>query len=532
MASYAQVSQGSSGDTVKELQKKLNSKGYSLSEDGIFGAKTLAAVKDYQSKNSLQVDGIVGNKTWNSLLSGSNTNTQTTQQPAPATQPEKSYRYDADNDPVYQAAKQKVKDLEAAGKPVLQGTYDEQVKTLFDEIMGQKEFTYDLNGDALWQQYKDQYTTQGKMAMMDTMGQAAALTGGYGSSYGQGVGQQAYQGYLQQLNDRVPELYQLALQKYNDDQALLQEKYAAARELRADEYGRYRDETSDYYTDLGLAKDDENTLWNRGNSTWLTEQELRTQDEQTAYNRKQDEYNKLVTMIAGTGYTPTAAELEAAGMPQGQATALAMQYDKDQAAAAATRRTGVGGTDETEQVLNYKALGYDSYTQMTESLGGYAKTNGNSALWSKLSEYVSMGYMDLETAQNFYYQYAVDKEMSGSVEQTTEIPESIRTQAATYKNFNDLMTYLQKQIGKITETQMAKLYGELATDLTSRSWSVEDDGGINWFGIGIDADAKVKDEHGRIYTLKELRKELQHYNKMSYDEATDWIVALQKRLGI
>ena len=117
----------------------------------------------------------------------------------------KTYQYDAENDKVYQEAKKTVADIEAQ-KPTYEGTYDEQVKAMYDQVMNRKPFTYDLNGDALWQQYKDQYTNQGKLAMMDTMGQAAALTGGYGSSYAQNAGQQAYQGYLQQLNDRVPEL--------------------------------------------------------------------------------------------------------------------------------------------------------------------------------------------------------------------------------------------------------------------------------------------------------------------------------------
>ena len=52
---------------------------------------------------------------------------------------------------------------------------------------------------------------------MDTMGQAQAMTGGYGNSYAQTVGQQTYQGYLQGLNDQVPALYQLALDKYNSE---------------------------------------------------------------------------------------------------------------------------------------------------------------------------------------------------------------------------------------------------------------------------------------------------------------------------
>ena len=61
--------------------------------------------------------------------------------------------------------------------------------------MNRKEFSYDLNGDMLYQQMKDQYQVLGKTAMQDTMGEAAALTGGYGNTYAQSVGQQTYDEY-------------------------------------------------------------------------------------------------------------------------------------------------------------------------------------------------------------------------------------------------------------------------------------------------------------------------------------------------
>lgn len=83
-----------------------------------------------------------------------------------------------------------------------------------EAYLSREDFRYDMNADALYQQYKDRYQEMGRNAMKDTMGQAAALTGGYGSSYAQKVGQQAYQGYLQQLGDVVPELYQLAYNRY------------------------------------------------------------------------------------------------------------------------------------------------------------------------------------------------------------------------------------------------------------------------------------------------------------------------------
>ena len=71
MASYSTVKSGSRGSSVSELQTLLNDKGYDLSVDGIFGSKTQAAVRDYQSKNGLSVDGIVGKNTWNALTGGS-----------------------------------------------------------------------------------------------------------------------------------------------------------------------------------------------------------------------------------------------------------------------------------------------------------------------------------------------------------------------------------------------------------------------------------------------------------------------------
>ena len=50
-----------------------------------------------------------------------------------------------------------------------------QLKDTMRKILYREDFSYDFNQDALYQQYKDKYTKQGKMAMADTMGQAAAL---------------------------------------------------------------------------------------------------------------------------------------------------------------------------------------------------------------------------------------------------------------------------------------------------------------------------------------------------------------------
>lgn len=68
LANYPLIRNGDRGNFVYLLQFILNSFGYNLSVDGIFGSKTLNAVKNFQSQNSLQVDGLVGNNTWKTLL--------------------------------------------------------------------------------------------------------------------------------------------------------------------------------------------------------------------------------------------------------------------------------------------------------------------------------------------------------------------------------------------------------------------------------------------------------------------------------
>ena len=121
----------------------------------------------------------------------------------------------------------------------------DSLQTTINEILNGKKFEYDLNGDALYQQYKDKYIQQGKLAMGDAIGQASAMTGGYGNSYAQSVGQQAYQASLDNLNDIVPELYQMAYDRYNTDKQDLYNKYGLLASERADEYARERDKIED-----------------------------------------------------------------------------------------------------------------------------------------------------------------------------------------------------------------------------------------------------------------------------------------------
>lgn len=169
------------------------------------------------------------------------------------------YQYDPyqESDQVKQAYQQLQEQL--AAKPgAYQSSWQAQLNDTLNQILNREKFEYDVNGDALYNQYKDMYTTQGQMAMMDTMGMASAMTGGYGNSYAQTVGQQVYQGYMQQLNDKIPELYQAALNKYQMEGNELKDMYAMLGTQEQMDYGRYRDTVSDWNTALDRAQNQYN----------------------------------------------------------------------------------------------------------------------------------------------------------------------------------------------------------------------------------------------------------------------------------
>lgn len=173
------------------------------------------------------------------------------------------------SDDVIQAGLDKT-DAENAVKIYDKFTYDNQdaYKDVMEKILGREDFSYDLNGDMLYQQYKDRYITQGKMAMQDTMGQAAAMTGGYGSSYAASVGNQAYQASLQQLNDIVPQLYQMALDRYNQQGQDLYNQYGMLSNDRSTKYGEWSDGYNRAVADRDYYSDNYNNAYNMDYGQW------------------------------------------------------------------------------------------------------------------------------------------------------------------------------------------------------------------------------------------------------------------------
>ena len=164
--------------------------------------------------------------------------------------------------------------MEQAGTPVYNSKYQQQIDALLDQVAGRGSFNYDVSSDPLYQAYKNQYVQGGRLAMQDTMGQAAALTGGYGSSYASTAGNQAYQQYLGGLNDQLLNLQSNALARYEAEGNRLQNLLGNYQNQESSDYNRYRDQVGDYYDKLNALRQGQSngrtatTTFNGGKGVW------------------------------------------------------------------------------------------------------------------------------------------------------------------------------------------------------------------------------------------------------------------------
>ena len=110
--------------------------------------------------------------------------------------------------------------------------WEERQLAAAEKYGSRPDFKYDLQSDPLYQQYKEQAMRSGRLSMMDTMGPARANNGGFGTSYSQMVGQQAYNSQLQALNDKIPDLYTAAWNRYQNVGEDLLKRYQVAGQMK------------------------------------------------------------------------------------------------------------------------------------------------------------------------------------------------------------------------------------------------------------------------------------------------------------
>lgn len=205
------------------------------------------------------------------------------------------------------------------------GASSDKQTSAWEDYVNRQAFSYDPEEDPLYGDYAKLYADMGKLAMEDTVGKAAALTGGYDNSYAQLVGQQAYDSYMRQLSAMMPEFYDRA-------------------------YERYKAEGEAMYDQILLQQ----------------------KQEAQALEEMEESYKKLTDLMA-MGYTPTDTELAQAGLTREQADAVSSYYARQ-----ATTQVKTATASQTKEAEEAKAETdiYGSNVELTyENLRRYLRAN-------------------------------------------------------------------------------------------------------------------------------------------------------------
>ena len=269
-------------------------------------------------------------------------------------------------------------------------SYSDKLSEMMDTIMNREKFSYDVDTDPLFQQALASAMNSGKQAMQDTIGQASALTGGYGSTYATTAGNQAYNAYIEDAYDNLPEYYQMAMQAYQMEGDELYRQYGMLYDADASEYNRnltaydatyahrnnlynqayneFRDMKTDALNTANLQISEHNQLVNDA----YTAYNVLANEEATAYERDYQDWMNGVNQA-----------MQMAGMQQtdwwNQAnqdfTASENQKNRDFQAAEAEKDRAFTATQNALNRSASKSGGGDGYALSTAEVNGMIKAS-------------------------------------------------------------------------------------------------------------------------------------------------------------
>ena len=198
--------------------------------------------------------------------------------------------------------------LQSGGKT----QWSDKYSAAIDKYLNREEFEYDVDKDVLFQQALASAMNSGRTAMQDTIGQASALTGGYGSTYATSAGNQAYNAFIEDAYDNLPQYYQMALaayeaegqelynqvsmlgqadqNEYNKGLNALNSTMDWRNELYQEEYSAFRDHKTDLYNIGNLQA----TEWNAKTDAFYNSYNIASNEYESAYKKEWDNWQQDV----------------------------------------------------------------------------------------------------------------------------------------------------------------------------------------------------------------------------------------------
>lgn len=155
------------------------------------------------------------------------------------------------------------------------GAYQSQYQNQIDNLMQQlkdRNFSYNYQNDPTYQQYKRQYESGARRASENAMANAAAVSGGYGSSWATTAGENAYADAMSGLDNVLNSLYSQALSSYTDESNDMYSQLQNLMTAESQAQQRYNQDVADYYNNLSYYQQQYQNEANReqqNTNTWM-----------------------------------------------------------------------------------------------------------------------------------------------------------------------------------------------------------------------------------------------------------------------
>lgn len=364
-------------------------------------------------------------------------------------------------------------------------SYSDQVRDMMDKIMNREKFSYDVDTDPLFQQALASAMNSGKQAMQDTIGQASALTGGYGSTYATSAGNQAYNSFIEDAYDNLPQYYEMSMKAYQMEGDEMYRQYSMLSTEDEKEYNRnisaydatYQHRNQIYNEAYSQFRDSKTDAFATANLQ-LNEHGQRVNDAYNLYNASSNQADKLYERE----YTKWADEVNLAYKQAEMLNSDWQNQANRDFQSSESEKNRVWQTTESEKDRAWKTTEAEkerAFTASENAKNRAASRSGGSGGSGGSGE-------KLKSATENQMKKALDAYNNGGMAE-----------------LNKYLNSVPDNYDKDSIANYVGQYGELP--YSQRTYTVIDDGGWN-VGWGVDNNAKVKDQYGNEFTLKQLKE--------------------------
>lgn len=310
-------------------------------------------------------------------------------------------------------------------------TTGQKMDEVMDQILNREDFSFDLNGDALYNQYKDLYRENAQLSMEDALAKASTLTGGYGNSYAQTIAQQAYQQEMDKLKTFGLELEEKRRSEYDAETDDLYRKYSLLAQQDDLEYGREQD------------------AYNRE----LYEQEKADAEKQT----EQDKAYELTMTMLQNGMMPSDAVLQASGLSAEDAQKI-YDYSKLDVTGSSGGGSYSGGGGSGSSTEKLKSMTKSDMEELRDLYNEGSKKNDLTAFYNQKSLLSALGYdvSDFDSwAGQEYDGYTADEP------------------SVTYSKYGVEDIYdVMRKLGTMSKKDAEDLMNDIQYDFSEEQWAM------------------------------------------------------------